>query len=548
MNKKTFVFVYVTSFLLLIASIAAFNYKVDSHYLFSRSHLLGNAADALLSGRMLSGIRYVNNRYLHKLIIKKMQKIPNTIALGSSRSFLLRDSCLGLEETGSYFNHSLEGGRLKDYIAILGIYKRKGVLPAKILIEVTPRLFDKRSEKTVYFSQWLSIANEYYYFMNSLNYNTPTFITSYKNTQYEILKTKRLIAYSDTIEHFNSLLSGEERDYRIANCTYPEVFLKMPDGSLYYPFSKRNQYAAFTKEENRQYLKTMKGHIHQQSFQKMFIDLISYLEKNGTQVVFFLPPYNPYTYNQINKNRALRYVHNYERMILDLAKSKNIPVIGSYNPHIFYLSYKDFFDAVHINNDLAMERVFKNYQKVMDKNKFLDKDSNAGFDTVEPACSEYYWLEAEYADSIVNPLEVVDDDNASEGKYVYSANGTGNQSTPGPIMLTYTVHISHAGKYIMWGRVKISGKNDNSFFLEIDNGYDNLWDISSGNSWHWDAVNFRDRVDPVILTLFEGKHTIKVKLREDGTKLDKLLLTNDVSFIPSGEGGIAENQSSVEGN
>ena len=160
-----------------------------------------------------------------------MQKIPNTIALGSSRSFLLRDSCLGLEETGSYFNHSLEGGRLEDYIAILGIYKRKGVLPAKILIEVTPRLFDKRSEKTVYFSQWLSIANEYYYFMNSLNYNTPTFITSYKNTQYEILKTKRLIAYSDTIEHFNSLLSGEEMDYRIANCTYPEVFLKMPDGN-----------------------------------------------------------------------------------------------------------------------------------------------------------------------------------------------------------------------------------------------------------------------------------------------------------------------------
>ena len=100
----------------------------------------------------------------------------------------------------------------------------------------------------------------------------------------------------------------------------------------------------------------------------------------------------------------------------------------------------------------------------------------------------------------------------------------------------------------MWGRVKISGKKDNSFFLEIDNGYDNLWEISSGNSWHWDAVNFRDRVDPVILTLFEGKHTIKVKLREDGTKLDKLLLTNDVSFIPSGEGGIAENQSSGEGN
>ena len=548
MNGKTFVFVYVTSFFLVIASIAAFNYKVDSHYLFSRSHLLEHAVDDLLSGRMLSGIRTVNNRYVHKRIIEKMQKIPNTIVLGSSRSFLLRDSCLGLKSTGSYFNHSLEGGRLKDYIAILGIYKRKGVLPARILIEVVPRLFDKRSETTLYFSHWLSIAHDYYYFMNALNYNTPPFTTAYRDTQYKILKTKRLIAYSDTIEHVNSLVSGEELDYRIANCNYPEVFLKMPDGSLCYPFSKRNQYGSFTEEENRHYLETMEEHIHQQSLQQMFIDLINYLEKNGTQVVFFLPPYNPYTYHEITKNRALRYVHNYERMILDLAASKKIPVIGSYNPHISHLSYKDFFDAVHINNDVAMERVFKNHQKVMDENKFLDKESNSGFDNVGPACSEYHWLEAEYADSIVSPLTVDDDENASAGKFVDSLMCTGNCSTPRSIMATYPVTIAQAGDYILWGRVSASDGSKNSFFIEIDNGYDNLWEVQVGKYWHWDAVNYRNRVDPVKFVLFEGKHTIKVKLREDGTKLDKLLLTNDISFIPRGEGGSAENQGLFEGN
>ena len=49
-----------------------------------------------------------------------------------------------------------------------------------------------------------------------------------------------------------------------------------------------------------------------------------------------------------------------------------------------------------------------------------------------------------------------------------------------------------------------------------------------GKYWHWDAVNYRGRVDPVEFTLFEGKHTIKVKLREDGTQLDKLVLTNNI--------------------
>ena len=79
----------------------------------------------------------------------------------------------------------------------------------------------------------------------------------------------------------------------------------------------------------------------------------------------------------------------------------------------------------------------------------------------------------------------------------------------------------------MLGRVKIIDKRDNSFFVEIDDGPDNLWEIEAGNYWHWDAVNDRDAADPVKFSLTEGIHEIKVKLREDGTKLDKMLLTNN---------------------
>jgi hypothetical protein len=39
-----------------------------------------------------------------------------------------------------------------------------------------------------------------------------------------------------------------------------------------------------------------------------------------------------------------------------------------------------------------------------------------------------------------------------------------------------------------------------------------------------------------------GQHAIRIKFRGEGTKLDKILLTNDVNFIPSGEGVTAENQ------
>ena len=126
--------------------------------------------------------------------------------------------------------------------------------------------------------------------------------------------------------------------------------------------------------------------------------------------------------------------------------------ISSYPPYIINRCLSGHLDCVMFANE-------------MNRYNFLDKDSDSGFDTVEPASTEYHWLEAENADSVVNPFQVVDDENASEGKYVYSANGTGNQYTPGPIMLTYTVNISHAGEYIMWGRVKASDDKDNSFFI-----------------------------------------------------------------------------------
>ena len=61
-----------------------------------------------------------------------------------------------------------------------------------------------------------------------------------------------------------------------------------------------------------------------------------------------------------------------------------------------------------------------------------------------------------------------------------------------------------------------------------------------GDSWHWDQVNDRTGPDPVKFTLPSGVHTIRVELREDGTKLDKLLLTNSVAFVPSGKEGTAQ--------
>jgi len=94
----------------------------------------------------------------------------------------------------------------------------------------------------------------------------------------------------------------------------------------------------------------------------------------------------------------------------------------------------------------------------------------------------------------------------------------------------------------LWGRVQAHDANDNLFFVQLDDELDNLWEIETGDAWHWDAVNNRDIADPARFMLEAGQHTIRIKLGEDVTKLDKMLLTNDVNFVPTGEGGAAANQ------
>ena len=126
-------------------------------------------------------------------------------------------------------------------------------------------------------------------------------------------------------------------------------------------------------------------------------------------------------------------------------------------------------------------------------------------------------MEAENADAIVSPLEVVYGEKASEGRYIYSLNGTGNYYKPGPVMAIYTVNISQPGAYVLWGRVRASSNNSDSFFVQVNNGLINLWELELSNNWHWDVVNNRELADPVKFILTEGTHTIKIRLREDGT-------------------------------
>ena len=98
----------------------------------------------------------------------------------------------------------------------------------------------------------------------------------------------------------------------------------------------------------------------------------------------------------------------------------------------------------------------------------------------------------------------------------------------GETLYRFTVPI--AGTYAVWGRVLVNGGD--SFYVGMDDNTLLLWTTQNGEgNWVWDQVH-EGSTAPVRFTLTTGTHTLRIKQREDGTKLDQILITNDLSYTP----------------
>ena len=151
------------------------------------------------------------------------------------------------------------------------------------------------------------------------------------------------------------------------------------------------------------------------------------------------------------------------------------------------------------------------------------------------------WFEAEDG-NIAAPFEIGDDDQASERGFVGALNGTGNYLMPTSAAgkANYTLQIPTAGKYLVWGRVLSPSYADDSFFVSLDGSTPIRWNTPVSSAWVWDQISNANSADPVFYYLTQGTHTLEISQREDGARIDRLLLTNDASYLPDGTGEITK--------
>jgi len=152
-------------------------------------------------------------------------------------------------------------------------------------------------------------------------------------------------------------------------------------------------------------------------------------------------------------------------------------------------------------------------------------------------------------------------------------------------IINYEFEIKEAGDYYLWFRLMGQGDDFNSFFVMIDGGGFNqndgygdgeyytfdMWEPSEGYdysdsnpflpslddhknpdwiynpNWHWIPLSYRDAtVDPPVRhnlvkqNFTAGKHTMEIMTREPECYLDKIIITNNLSYDPRAISGDPE--------
>jgi hypothetical protein len=103
--------------------------------------------------------------------------------------------------------------------------------------------------------------------------------------------------------------------------------------------------------------------------------------------------------------------------------------------------------------------------------------------------------------------------------------------------LDFEVDFPKAGTYIVWVRGMGDTQEDNSCHVGLDGKHvpsaDRIAEFDS--EWAW-CKDTKDGEDATLKIDAPGKRVLNVWMREDGFVLDRIILTTDTKFTPSGKG------------
>ena len=114
------------------------------------------------------------------------------------------------------------------------------------------------------------------------------------------------------------------------------------------------------------------------------------------------------------------------------------------------------------------------------------------------------------------------------------ANLTSNLSTTSP-ELQFTVNFNSSGTHYIWIRGYALDGTEDSIHVGIDGGSATALTLTQYNDWQWSNTLQVGGVASINVPAAgtPGNHTVNLWMREDGMRIDRVLLTTNATFSPT---------------
>lgn len=361
MHYRLFIFLFFGIMGLLISLTFAFNLYKDHAYIFDffRQNKLKEIAQNINNGKNLVGHKNINDRSFQKYLIETQNKIPEIIAIGSSRIKQINQAHF----SGKYFfNHGMGNAGIEDYYGIIGKYlQTHHKLPAVIIFGLDPWIFNTNVNP-----RFLDLKEEILFLQKVIQQPSENkLVLSDKSW---IFKIKELISLQYTYENIKQLLNSSPNTNKIQNTCNPSEACLKPDGSFIEPKHILKRTQADITRLSQQYIQGFQ--VHQlggfdQLHPDAFLELMDFLQKLKIRIIFYLPPYHPIVYDFLFKTPKYKQVFKAQDFIKRYAGKHNIPTLGDYNPKTLKIKENDFLDGMHLKPD-PNNRIFEQFFKEKD--------------------------------------------------------------------------------------------------------------------------------------------------------------------------------------
>lgn len=321
------------------------NYYEDPSQLFREQYERG-LAKLLLSGKNAAGVADYDERKLQKYLIEGQTAPADIVVLGSSRSMQISSEWF---PGFTFFNNSVSGGTIQDYVAIFELYAERGQLPKIIVICMDPWILNGNNHQ----NRWQSLRTEYLAGLNRIGMPRQDKGSSDLSVEkyLELLSPGYFQAaikkYVDSIGNPNPL------GYYATADSIGEQAIRRSDGSLAYPREVRDATPSAVLEGAREFVASQ--HIYSledfslldRDAEKISRLLIRYMVLHGVRVIVLLTPYHPYVYNQLISSTDYQRIQNAETYFVGVTIRNGAQAVGSYDPAAIPCSADEFYDGMH---------------------------------------------------------------------------------------------------------------------------------------------------------------------------------------------------------